>query len=137
MRTTSKILVEADLAQALTPPTDGDDFQVTAVTLTPEDAHTILSTMNYRRHRRISTAHVGRIAHAMATGKFTEMSQITFAPDDERNLVLVNGQHRLQAAIDASWTGPWVITCLWGKERRAEDIYIQVDTSQKVRRTRS
>ena len=82
------MIEEADLAQALTPPTDGDDFTVTAVTLTPEDAHTILSTMNYTRHRRISTAHVGRIAHAMATGKFTEMSQITFAPDHERNLVL-------------------------------------------------
>ena len=130
-------LEEADLAQALTPPTDGDDIKLTAVTLTPEDAHNILSTMNYTRHRRISTAHVGRIAHAMATGKFTEMSQITFAPDHERNLVLVDGQHRLQAAVNADWTGPWVITCLWGEERRAEDIYIQVDTSQKVRKPRS
>ena len=119
------MIEEADLAQALTPPTDGDDFTVTAVTLTPEDAHNILSTMNYTRHRRISTAHVGRIAHAMATGKFTEMSQITFAPDHERNLVLVDGQHRLQAAINADWTGVWVICCLWGEDDLAERVYLQ------------
>ena len=50
---------------------------------------------------------------------------------------LVDGQHRLQAAVNADWTGPWVITCLWGEERRAEDIYIQLDTSQKVRKPRS
>ena len=131
------ILEEADLAQALTPPTDGDDNKTTVVTLTPEDAHNILSTMNYARHRRISASHVGNIAEAMATGKFTELRQITFAPDHEGNPVLIDGQHRLQAAINADWTGRWVMTCLWGKEDRADEIYMQLDTSQKERKPRT
>ena len=119
------ILEEADLELALTPPTDGSNIKATVVRLTPEDAHNILSLRNFQRHRRITASHVGTLADAMATGRFIEPSQIIFAPDHEGNQVLIDGQHRLQAAIDAHWTGPWVITCLWGEDDRAEKVYLQ------------
>ena len=126
-------LTNQALVKALTRPKNGDKYTVALVMLSPEDDHDTLNLLSYQKQRRINPSHVGMIAHAMATGRFTEPSQIIFAPDHEGNQVLVDGQHRLQAAIDADWTGPWVITCLWGKEHRADEAYIQVDTSQKER----
>ncbi len=118
-------LEEADLAQAFTPPTNGGDITLTVVRLTPENARNILSLMNYRRHRPITASHVGTLADAMVNGDFVEGRQITFAPDHEGRPVLIDGQHRLQAAINADWTGVWVICCLWGEDDLAERVYLQ------------
>ena len=120
------LIEEADLEQALTPPTDGGDIKFTPVTLTPEDAHNILSMMNYQRHRPITASHVGTLANAMVNGDFVRGRQITFAPDHEGRPVLIDGQHRLQAAVNADWTGKWVVCCLWGEEDRAERVYVQL-----------
>ena len=119
------ILEEADLELALTPPTDGSNIKATVVRLTPEDAHNILSLRNFQRHRRITASHVGTLADAMVNGDFVEGRQITFAPDHEGRPVLIDGQHRLQAAINADWTGVWVICCLWGEDDLAERVYLQ------------
>ena len=121
------------LAEALSPPTGNSDRKVTQVTLTPQDDQNILDLMSYHRQRHISRPHVGNLADSMINGEFVPARLITFAPDHNGQHVLVDGQHRLQAAVDAHWTGEWVICALWGEHNNARDVYLRLDTSQKER----
>ena len=121
------------LEEALSPPLDGADMRITSVLLTPEEAHTILSIMSYPKQRRIMRGHVGMLADAMVNGDFVRGRQITFAPNYDGKQELIDGQHRLQAAVDANWTGKWSICCLWDKDDYADRAYIRLDTAQKER----
>ena len=61
------------------------------------------------------------------------VSTITFALDENGQQVLVDGQHRLQAAVTADWTGEWTIRCLWHSGYTAYHIYTVLDTAQSQR----
>lgn len=119
------------LRRATAMPTSGEEITIRTATLSPEDAQEIFDKMHYERQRSIVPGHVGMLADMMLSGHFTAGSQITFAPNDNGDLVLVDGQHRLQAAVTADWTAKWSIRVLWNN--RAEDVYIVMDTSVRQR----
>ena len=121
------------LEESLTPPRDGTDMRVSLVTLTPEQAHDILQLRAYQKQRGINRSHVGMLADTMVHGEFVKGTKITFAPDHRGNQVLIDGQHRLLAAMSADWTGEWIICSLWGDKNQAARVYILLDTSQKQR----
>ena len=121
------------LEDALNPPLDRSDMRVSLVTLTPQQAHEILHLRAYQKQRRINQSHVGMLADTMVHGEFVKGTKITFAPDHRGNQVLIDGQHRLQAAVSADWTGDWIVCSLWGEKNLAERVYILLDTSQKQR----
>lgn len=128
--------ITAALREALKPPTDGSDMKVRVVTLTPDDARNLLKLMAWEGSRKMTPAHVDRLADAMINNEFIKGSQITFVADDAGDAgepVLIDGQQRLEAAVIAGWTGPWVVRCLWGEEYQAQHAYIRLDTSQKER----
>ncbi len=93
------------------------------VILTPEDMAEITSRMCYSRQRRIQPSHVGMIADMMIANQYAPGDQITFALE-EAIPKLVDGQHRLQAAIAAGWTGCWIVRCLWTEQFAADKIYL-------------
>lgn len=121
------------LREALTQPENGDNIKITIVTLTPRDVEQIIENMGYQRQRPTNTAHIGHMADAMVNNDFIEGRMITFGPEDDGDHVLIDGQHRLLAAINANWTGIWTICTLWGDHYNARDTYIKLDTSQKER----
>ena len=69
----------------------------------------------------------------MLNGEFAPGSMLTFALDENQQQVLVDGQHRLQAAVTADWTGDWTIRCLWHTGYTAYHIYTVLDTAQAQR----
>ena len=119
------------LRRAAAMPSAGDDLTIRTATLTPEDAQDILDRMAFFRQRDVIPGHVGMLADLMITGQFRAGSQITFAPTNDGDLAMVDGQHRLHAAITANWTAKWSIRVLWND--RAEDSYIVMDTSVRQR----
>ena len=122
-----------ELRAALVPPPDGQEAKVSVVRITPDEANHILNMMSHTLQRKINPGHAGMIADAMCNNDFIPYREITFAPDQDWNPILIDGQHRLQAAVDSGWTGPWVTCCLWAKEFTVHRSYIQLDTSQKER----
>ena len=125
----SNVVTALRRATALT--SSDEEFTIRTATLSPENAQEILDQMMFERQRNIVPGHVGMLADMMAGSQFRAGSQITFAPNDNGDLVLVDGQHRLQAAITANWTTQWSIRTLW--KDRAEDAYIVMDTSVRQR----
>ena len=119
------------LRRAAAMPPEGDDLTIRTATLTPEDAQEILEQMLFERQRDIVPGHVGMLADLMITGQFRAGSQITLAPNSDGDLVMVDGQHRLQAAVTANWTAKWSIRTMWND--LAEDAYIVMDTSVRQR----
>lgn len=71
---------------------------VETVDLTPEDASKLLAHSQGQRQRSISKGHVERIAHAIRTGQWRETHQ-PIALD--RDGVVIDGQHRLSAIVQA------------------------------------
>ena len=122
------------LHEALAPPPKGVAYTVRTATLNPEEAAEILSMMSYPRQRPIQPSHVGMIADMMVAGQFPPGSLLTFALMNNIPK-LVDGQHRLQAIVNADWTGDWIIRCLWSEEFNATTLYTVMDTSQKPRST--
>ena len=122
-----------EIQAALAPPTDGRRAKISVVTITPEEAHYILNVMSYTRQRKINPGHAGMLADSMSNNEFIPWREITFAPDQNSNPMMIDGQHRLLAAAKAGWTEEWVICCLWAKEFNIDTSYIRLDTSQKER----
>ena len=82
------------LRRAAAVPPVGEDFTIKTATLTPEDAQEILDQMLFARQRNIVPGHVGMLADLMVSGQFRTGSQITFTPNEQGDLVLVDGQHQ-------------------------------------------
>ena len=120
------------LYEALAKPPEGVEVTNRTVILTPEDIAEIISRMCYSRQRRIQPSHVGMIADMMLAEQYAPGDQITFAIE-EGIPKLVDGQHRLQAAITAGWVGLWSVRCLWTEQFAADKMYLVIDTSQKPR----
>ena len=120
------------LYEALKKPSEGVEVTNRTAILTPEDMAEIISEMCYSRQRRMQPSHVGMIADMMLAGQYAPGDQITFALE-EGIPKLVDGQHRLQAAITAGWVGVWSVRCLWTEQFSADKIYLVIDTSQKPR----
>lgn len=125
--------VPLHIVAALKRPDDDTPITVNSVTLSPEDCQDILTYLSYHRQRNIKPAHVGNIADMMLNGEFAPGSMLTFALDENNQQVLVDGQHRLQAAVSADWTGDWTIRCLWHPGYTAYHIYTVLDTAQAQR----
>ena len=87
------------------------------------------------RQRDADRVHVGQLADMFANNEWAPASQLTFAIDEDDVPQLVDGQHRLRAALSASWTGPWAIRVLWN-HHQAASVYTLLDAHQK-RRTAS
>ena len=122
-----------EIQAALARPTDGSRAKISVVKITPAEAHYILNVMSYPRQRKINPGHAGMLADSMSNNEFIPWRELTFAPDQNSNPILIDGQHRLQAATSAGWTEEWVICCLWAKEFDIDSSYIRLDTSQKER----
>lgn len=70
------------------------------VSVSPVLARRVLVSANYERQRPVSPSHVAFLADEMRRGSFLPGTQIAFARHAGK-LVLVNGQHRLNAQIEA------------------------------------
>lgn len=71
--------------------------------VTPALARRILTLHNYERQRPLKHTHVSFLADEMRRGSFLAGTQIAFAKHKDR-LILVNGQHRLNAQIESAET---------------------------------
>lgn len=121
------------LRQTLTKPEDDTELTTTTVLLRLPDIEAILSSLSFYRQRNIRPATVGRIADTMMKGLFAPGDQITFAANHVQEPQLVDGQHRLQAALTAGWENYWTIRALWSEHYSAERVYMQIDTAQNLR----
>ena len=99
--------------------------------LTWEEAAAILELFRCQRQRKTIKGRVGMIAYLMRNGDFWEGSQITFALDAQGRMTLGDGQHRLEAAAQAQWSGSWDVRVMW--KVPAERFYIKMDTAVSPR----
>ena len=111
---------------------DGYPQTYTVIDLTPEEVHEILA-VSYVRQRTVNPAHVGMLAYHMTNDRFAPPSTLTFSLDEDGELVLVDGQHRLEAALAANWTERWFVRCLRTSQYTPMEAYTLLDTSQKER----
>ena len=120
------------LAQALQP--DPDPTATVSnrqIRLTWEEAAATLDLFRYQRQRKPARGRMGMIADLMRNGGFWEGSQITFALDAQGRMTLVDGQHRLGAAVQAQWDGTWHVRIMW--QVPAERFYITMDSTGSPR----
>ena len=114
-------------------PKDGAEVTGAMVTLTPADAEAVIRTMCFERQRDADRAHIGMLADMFANGEFAPGSQLTFAINGGNIPLLVDGQHRLRAAVKAKWQGVWHVRVLWSEVHRAAPVYALLDSHQKKR----
>lgn len=74
---------------------------VETVDLTAEDASKLLAHSQGQRQRTLTMSHVDRLAHAIATGQWRETHQPIAL---NRDGVVIDGQHRLNAIVKANKT---------------------------------
>ena len=114
-------------------PQDGAEVTGAMVWLTPYDAGVILRDMNFERQRDADPHHIGMLADMFTNGEWAPGSQITFAVDEFGKPQLVDGQHRLRAAVKADWQGLWQARVVWGERQVATSVYTFLDAYQKKR----
>ena len=116
-------------------PKDDSDVSNGMVTLTPKDAEAILSRMNFERQRDTDWPHARMLADMMLNNEWAAGSQLTFAFDKVTNEpALVDGQHRLRAAVLAKWTGAWNVRVMWPSDvQNVVGLYVLLDGYQKRR----
>ena len=120
---TNLLDVVPGLEAALKPPTDGADFTAIAVTLSPDDVQAMLTQIGLLSDDDFDWAHVGMMADMMQAGEWVPLGQIAIAASAADEFKLVDGHHRLRAAVLASWTAEWLVTCLWNQNCSAHDLY--------------
>ena len=111
------------LELALTPPPGGSDGTGAGITLTPDDARAILLHMGCLREDEIDRGLVGMMADSMQADEWSTGGQIMFLVSDTGEATLVDGHHRLHAAIVAGWTGLWIVTGHWNCKDSARDMH--------------
>ena len=114
-------------------PTDGSHVTGAMLELTPDDIGAILAQMGFERQRDADPVHINMLADMFANDEFAPGSQITFALDERGSPKLVDGQHRLRAAVQAHWTGAWNVRVVWGGVHEATGVYTLLDAYQKKR----
>ena len=92
----------------------------------------ILGQMSFERQRDADLQHIGMLADMFRNGEWIEGSQLTFTLDQFGNPKLVDGQHRLRAAIQAGWEGVWAARVLFENDSAAS-MYTLLDAHQKKR----
>ena len=113
-------------------PQDGSKMANAAIRLSVVDADAILGQMSFERQRDADLQHIGMLADMFRNGEWVEGSQLTFTLDQFGNPKLVDGQHRLRAAIQAGWEGVWTARVLF-KNDSAASMYTLLDAHQKKR----
>ena len=89
-----------------TEPEDGYPHTGVMIDLTPEELKEILAVC-YQRLRTVNPAHVGMLAYHMTNDQFAPLSTLTFCLDEDGELVLVDAQHRLEAALEVWPESHW------------------------------
>lgn len=82
-------------------PYTGRDFTTTLVTVTPHMARILRDKWAFERQRNISSSNVRRLAAEMRAGNFTQGTQIYFAEMPNGHLYILNGNHTLEAIVEA------------------------------------
>ena len=121
------------LGPALTPPTDSTDETWAAITLTPEDAHAILTDLSYLDEHDIDFLHVGMLADKMQAGGWLPLSQITFVISATGEPQLVDGHHRLHAVIVAGFTDKWIVCSFWNQRYSGSDMHKKLNSVREPR----
>ncbi len=104
---------------------DDEDASAGTITLTPLEAQYVIDFMTFPRHRGPSKLHCRMFADAMINGEFMLVPGISFLPMTSGQMVLVDGQHRYQAAVIAGETRKWLVRVVWTQS--AEQIHQSMD----------
>ena len=59
----------------------------------------------------------------MQAGEWAPLGQIVIAGSAADEFKLVDGHHRLRAAMLATWTEKWIVTCLWNQNCSEHELY--------------
>lgn len=103
------------------------------LTVGMELAYRILSEANYERQRPISRSHIQLLAETMRRGNWMPGGQIAFGVLDGR-LHLINGQHRLNAVVEAERDCEFQVVLLPVDTPEAlHSLYYRFDTEQRAR----
>lgn len=106
------------------------------VLVTPELARRVLMEANYSGQRRVSSAQVANLAHLMNAGEWTPGTQIAFAKLPSGTMMLVNGQHRMHAVIEAGQPQEFSVLIVQARDTdHVNRIYYRFDTVQRNRAT--
>ena len=122
------------LKSVLAPPTDDQGATTEVITLTPEDDLAILTHMGFLGEHDIDPDLVRTLADSMEAGEWLRLSQLSILISDTGEPHLVDGHHRLHAAILAGWTGPWCVTCYWDLQYSVRDLHLMLN-SVRIPRT--
>ena len=110
------------------PPQDGM-VGIFSTDLSPGEARAFLDT-SFERQRLADPKHIGTLADMMQNSEWLPGEQLTFVVENDKP-ILVDGQHRLRAAIEANWTGLWCIRVIHSES--PQGAYVLLDTNQKKR----
>lgn len=80
----------------------------TTEVVTPDRAREMRDTCNFDRQRKISAANVSRLSDEMKAGQFTPGTQIYICRLPDMTMLIVNGNHTLEAVHDSG--APQVLT---------------------------
>ena len=89
-----------------------------------------LESTTYRPRVR---AHVGMVADMMQAGERAPLGQIVIAGSAADEFKLVDGHHRLRAAMLATWTEKWIVTCLWNQNCSEHELYRRLNAVSSPR----
>jgi hypothetical protein len=102
-------------------------------TIRPELAQYILEMANYGRQRPIYAHHVASLVDKIVSGSWVKGHAINFARLNG-NLILVNGQHRLKAVVEANKAVEFMIVITNVKnEDELHRLYCSFDTGGRAR----
>ena len=74
--------------------------------VSPEEAKALRAACHYERQRDISQRHVTRLASEMSRGWFLQGTPIWFCVSPDQSMVIVNGNHTLEAIAEAGISVP-------------------------------
>ncbi|MFV0410615.1 MAG: hypothetical protein ACK5LJ_13280 [Paracoccus sp. (in: a-proteobacteria)] len=104
------------------------------VRLNPAQAGWVGRELGYSRNRKLSPAHVERLAEIMSRGQWLDKSAIDFARLPGGRLILVNGHHRMAAQAK---TGRDIVWNVAFHDAPDEDgvkaLYYRFDTDLRIR----
>ena len=114
-------------------PAEGVSYTQADIYLVVDDYAFIEDWYNYRGQRRLVPTSLAGMRASFSRGMFHEGSQVSMAMASGDRPVLVDGQHRIDAARQAGWAGYWSFRMIW--DEAAEVIYPRLDSNQVKRTT--
>ena len=115
-------------------PGDGGTLTVGTVRLAPTQARMLLVMTGWQGQRRLSRNQLMMLTDVFRNGEFMGYSLLSFGRLESGKVVMVDGQHRLEASILAGWEGDWLVRLDW--ETPARDLYTILDFRQMRRPAR-